>query len=1202
MTVDPAAESFQGLVLRLRGRTGLSQRTLAARAGVHLRSVQAWESGVSYPSAASLRTLIAACVAAHAFSAGRETEEAEALWLSAKHESPRQRPPFESRWFQSLLAYHSIAVEASPRPPREPAHLRRRSQDLGEAPDTLGFVGRAAELAKLSGWALNQHSRVIAILGSGGIGKTMLAARMTREMAPAFDFVYWRSLRNAPTPGEWLRGTLQFLSGEAIPDEDSARLELLIEILREQRCLLVLDNFEALLLPGDRDGGYRDGYAGYGTLLDSAGQREHQSCLVLTTRELPAEVAYLNGAVRHFQLGGLSAADARKLLSDKQLQGDELAWERLVFQYGGNGLALKVVGETIQQVFGGAIATFLNEVGSPTFGGIRHLLDSQIERLSELEQNVLRWLAVEREPGTVADLARDLGSTVRRGPLVEAVEALRRRSLIDWSESAMALTLQPVVLEYLTDRLVETANDELENGHLDVLVSHAFLKAQSKEYVRVSQERLLIAPILDRLIRRLGRADLAIEWLIELVRRQRESPIEHQGYAPGNLVNMVRLVQGNLRHLDLSRLWLQQVFLLQVEAQDATLADARVSDAVFADAFNYPASLALSADGSTLAAGTSTGDVCIWRVADRALTATLRGHSGLITSLALNETGTLLASGSADGTVRVWDVPPGQVRILQVSESGVRGVALSRNATRVVAGGIDGTLLVCGTAGGDLLHSIQVPTGGIWAVAASADGRVLASGSEDGTVRVWDGTTGRLLKSLRGHSASVWGLALSGDGSLLASGSVDRTARLWDTATAETLATLEGHAASVWSIALTSDGQLVATGSEDGTARLWEVQTGQPLAVLQGHSGGIRGVALSDDHRIVATGSFDGTASLWDAASGRRAAMLQGQAAGLWAVALSPNGQAMVSGGEDRVVRLWSADGGQQAAWYGHTALVRCVALAGNGVMIASGGEDATVRLWVPGTPEPFAILRGHAGVIHQVAFSSAGDLVASAGEDGTVRIWKTRDGGSRLTLPAHLGGVYGVALSGDGTLLASGGFDRAIRVWRVIDGQLLSTLMGHSSAVQGVAFSYAGDLIASASYDGTVRLWDVASGRARRSFDGHVGAVRCVALSRDGTVLTSGGFDTTVRVWDASGEQPVRTLRGHTGGVWGVAVSSDGRRAASASADGTARLWDTRSDASLRTFRADRRYERMDITGLTGVTSAQREALLALGAVDRIG
>jgi WD40 repeat protein len=76
--------------------------------------------------------------------------------------------------------------------------------------------------------------------------------------------------------------------------------------------------------------------------------------------------------------------------------------------------------------------------------------------------------------------------------------------------------------------------------------------------------------------------------------------------------------------------------------------------------------------------------------------------------------------------------------------------------------------------------------------------------------------------------------------------------------------------------------------------------------------------------------------------------------------------------------------------------------------------------------------------------------------------------------------------------------------------------------------------------------------------------------------------------------------LQGHTGGVPGVALSGDGRLVVSGSYDGTVKLWEVSSGACLRTLRGDRRYERLDITGLTGVTQAQRTALLALGAVDR--
>jgi WD40 repeat protein len=107
------------------------------------------------------------------------------------------------------------------------------------------------------------------------------------------------------------------------------------------------------------------------------------------------------------------------------------------------------------------------------------------------------------------------------------------------------------------------------------------------------------------------------------------------------------------------------------------------------------------------------------------------------------------------------------------------------------------------------------------------------------------------------------------------------------------------------------------------------------------------------------------------------------------------------------------------------------------------------------------------------------------------------------------------------------------------------------------------------------------------------------VALSADGGLVASGGWDGTVKLWEAETGQLLATLRGHTGGVWGVALSRDGQLVASGGDDGPIKLWEVASGACLRTLRPDRRYERLDITGLTGVTAAQRAALLALGALD---
>jgi WD40 repeat protein len=98
---------------------------------------------------------------------------------------------------------------------------------------------------------------------------------------------------------------------------------------------------------------------------------------------------------------------------------------------------------------------------------------------------------------------------------------------------------------------------------------------------------------------------------------------------------------------------------------------------------------------------------------------------------------------------------------------------------------------------------------------------------------------------------------------------------------------------------------------------------------------------------------------------------------------------------------------------------------------------------------------------------------------------------------------------------------------------------------------------------------------------------------------MASGGLDGLVRLWEVPSGKLLGTLQGHTQGLWGVALGAIDQLVASGSFDGTIRLWDVPSGTLLRTLRSDRRYERVDITGLTGVTAAQRSALLALGAVE---
>ena len=730
-------------LLTLRMRAELLQVELAALLQVSERTIHNWENGEAYPSEAHLRHLLALAQQRGLFTLGHEQEEAEHLWRLVGERTTRPLGPFDPAWFASLPSPSgTIARTEAPAIDTPGCPARATLVDWGEAPDTSGFHGRAAELATLRTWIDAERVRLVALLGMGGIGKTSLAAKLAEELAPAFEAIYWRSLRNAPSPEEWLAGAIGFLSEQqqVPPPADAERLTAVLQLLRARRCLLILDNVDTLFEPGQEEGRYRAGLAGYGRLLQAVGESRHQSCLLLTSREAPLELAILgNGAVRTLELGGLGVDEAQVLLAPKQLVGSSEQWAELTSRFGGNGLALKLVGERIRELFGGDIGAFLAEGdGSAVFGGIRRLLSGQVERSSGPEQQVLRLLAVQREPVGLTELMAALGPRLARGAVIEAVEALRRRSLLERAETlgTAAFTLQSVVLEYVTDRLVEAASDEIQRGQPVLLIEQPLIQAQATDYVRLTQERLIGAPILQLLNAQHGERGTE-ERLLALIEGWRGRPPEEQGYGPGNVVNLLRLLRGELRGLDLSRLAIRQAYLADVEAQDARLVDTHMAHTVLAAAFDFPTSVALSGDGALLVAGTSTGEVQLWRVAERTPLWAVQGHTGGVWDVALSADGRLLASGGGDGTVRLWEVGTGRP-----------------------------------------LATLQGHTGAVRSVALSADGEFVASGSFDGTVKLWEASTARLLATLQGHTGVIFGVALSADGHTLVSGGLDGTVRL----------------------------------------------------------------------------------------------------------------------------------------------------------------------------------------------------------------------------------------------------------------------------------------------------------------------------------------------------------------------------------------------------------------------------------------
>src|SRR5207237_5692711 len=165
--------------------------------------------------------------------------------------------------------------------------------DWGDALDVPSFYGREQELALLSHWVLQEGCRVVSVLGMGGIGKSALVVSAMRRMAVHFQAVIFRSLRDAPACDTLVEECLKVLAPQPLnlaPADLEHCLSLLLHHLREQRVLLVLDNLESLLSEGEVLGHLRPGYEGYARMLRWVGGTTELSCLLLTSREKPAEL------------------------------------------------------------------------------------------------------------------------------------------------------------------------------------------------------------------------------------------------------------------------------------------------------------------------------------------------------------------------------------------------------------------------------------------------------------------------------------------------------------------------------------------------------------------------------------------------------------------------------------------------------------------------------------------------------------------------------------------------------------------------------------------------------------------------------------------------------------------------------------------------------------------------------------------------
>ncbi|MGG6269136.1 NB-ARC domain-containing protein [Leptolyngbya sp. AN03gr2] len=1078
----------------------------------------------------------------------------------------------------------------------------KRSRDLSSAPDSSSFFGRDHELATLESWILQQQCKLVGIFGAGGIGKTALSVKLTHQIESSFDYVIWRSLQNAPDLDTLLTELIQFLDPNAsLLKTPGEKMSKFLDCL-QQRCLIVLDNYETLLQGGVQAGIYRSGYENYRSLLNCIGEAQHQSCIILTSREKPIELAAIeapHSSVRSLRLNGLTGVEGIKVFEGKGYAGPISELEGLVQQYGGNPLALNIVATTLQEFFDGNVAEFLKQEVL-FFGDIWRLLNEQFDRLTTVEQQIMYWLAIERDWASFSDLRENLFPPVSTRTLIDSLDSLHRRSLIEkHTAQSSSFTQQPVVMEYMTNRLLEQTFYEIKTGQIQLLNSVSLIKAQAKDFIREAQTRLILEPLV-RESQQYFRTEASLRQQLDaLFNAIQNSPELRLGYTAGNLLNLYRVFKLNLTNYDFSSLVIRQAFLQDLELHHVNFSGSEFLYSSFTQTFGGILAVQFSPDGKHFATSSTNCEIQVWQAANKHRMFTLQGHTNWIRYIAFDPTSEQLASASDDGTIRIWDLSNGTCQsVLTGHRDGVYSVAFSPDGQTIASASNDHSIRLWNVKTGACLQCLEGHLAGVLAASFSPCGKFLASGSFDQTIRIWQVTSGACLQTLMDHTGWIAKLEFSPDGQWLASPSSDRTIRIWRVADWQCVQVLQGHTGWVWAASWSSDSQFVVSCGADCTAKIWDAIAGNCLQSLAGHTMQVWRAVFSPDGQTIATGGEDQAIVLWDAETGRRLNTITGYSNWARPLAASTDGQVFATGHKNTKIYIWNSQGECERELTAHAIGVLALAFHPDRAWLASGGQDTTIKIWDWQQERCIATLNGHTDAVWGLAFSPDGNILASSSFDQTIKLWRLQDGMCLATLEGHCDRVSTIAFHPSGELLASGSDDGVIKLWNVAHRTCEAVLSGHPDRVGTIRFSQTGDQLLSTSHDQTLKIWDIHTKVCLQTLTGHQNWVMGATFFSADQRIASTSADHSIKLWDAQTGACLNTLTGHTNWVWSVVAIPNSQTLISVSEDESIRIWDAQTGDCLAILKPKYPYAGMQIDKVTGLTSAQEAMLRELGAM----
>lgn len=416
-------------------------------------------------------------------------------------------------------------------------------------------------------------------------------------------------------------------------------------------------------------------------------------------------------------------------------------------------------------------------------------------------------------------------------------------------------------------------------------------------------------------------------------------------------------------------------------SKDSTVTFYNVKSGVPAATFTTPTTvcrLAISSDGSRVAAGLSDGTVGLWKMGKNnpiACHNDFRYDDGY-TPLKFSPTGTILAYLSAGSGIKLRDGMNGRsIADLNPISGAHKEFLFSLNNSRIAALSDNGTLTLWESERGELVGASSDAADGR-TLAISAYGSLLATVFKK-TVKIWDGNSGplQLVESLDFDSDQfIWALEFY---------------------TANVLSIAECHAVMFYDIknrcfvftlpcfkptrlAFSPDRSRLSAGTSDGTVYLWDVQDiSTPIPRSRDKASHVSALALSQDCSRLACKYGDGTLELWETSATKRLVTAHRCNKTLTTeLAFNPGGRLFASGSTEDGITFWDNKDAAPSGTIKHpTSSGRIRAVAMSSHMLAAADEGG-INLWDLKTLDDIGTIDEYNSTL--LTFSHRGTLLAS--------------------------------------------------------------------------------------------------------------------------------------------------------------------------------------------------------------------------------